>query len=150
MNPKDKGKKNVYYKNLYFGGKSLLLRSYIVFATIPYYSKLYMDAFFRTLYRLFISHKNLLNWITAEEVEKTVDGSLKNYIRNFIYNIVVALIFIGMGIYLHNYLTFVIAFVFISAPFVLYLVSRDIDHNQIELKEKKVEEIRELGLRTWK
>lgn len=150
VNGKEKEKKSVYYKNLYFGGKSILLRSYIVFATIPYYSKLYMDAFFRTLYRLFYSHKNLLNWITAEEVEKTVDGSLKNYIHNFIPNIFVAMIFIAIGVIQSNYLAIVIAAVFISGPFVLYLVSRDIDHTQIELKDKKVDEIRELAERTWK
>ena len=82
MARKGRNKKDIYYKNLFFGGKSILLRAYITFATLPFYTKLYMDAFFRTLYRLFISHKNLLNWITAEEVEKTVNGSLKNYIRN--------------------------------------------------------------------
>ena len=150
MNKQGREKKNIYYKNLYYGGKSLLLRSYIVFATIPYYSKLYMDAFFRTMYRLLYSHKNLLNWITAEEVEKTVDGSLKNYIRNFTFNLFTAAIFIGIGIIRGNYLAFVIAFVFITAPFVLYLVSKEIDHNQIELKEKKVDEIKELALKTWR
>ena len=66
MSRKNKEHKNVYYKNLYYGGRSLLLRAYIVFATIPYYTRLYMDAFFRTIYRLLFSHKNLLNWITAE------------------------------------------------------------------------------------
>ena len=66
MYKRNKDQKEIYYKNIYHGGKSIFLRSYIVFATIPYYSKLYMDAFFRTLYRLFFSHKNLLNWITAE------------------------------------------------------------------------------------
>ena len=146
----DKGKKSVYYKNLYFGGKSLALRSYIVFATIPFYTKLYMDAFFRTMYRLLFSHKNLLNWITAEEVEKTVDGSLKNYIRNFAFNLLTAIIFIGIGIYTGNYLAFIIALIFISAPFVLYTVSKDINHHQIELKDKKIEEVKELAEKTWK
>ena len=150
MNGKEKEKKNVYYKNLYSGGKSLVLRSYIVFATVPFYTKLYMDAFFRTLYRLLYSHKNLLNWITAEEVEKTVDGSLKNYIHNFIPNIFMALIFIAIGVTSHNYLACIIAAVFISGPFILYVVSKDIDHTQIELKEKKVDEIKELAERTWK
>ena len=32
----------------------------------------------------------------------------------------------------------------------LYLVSKEIDHNQVELKEKKVEEIEELARKTWK
>lgn len=143
-------KKNIYYKNLFFGGKSILLRAYITFSTIPFYTKLYMDAFFRTMYRLLYSHKNLLNWITAEEVEKTVNGSLKNYIRNFVINIITAIVFIVIGFLTHNYLAFLIAIIFISSPFVLYLVSKDINHDNVELKDKKVEEIKELANRTWK
>ena len=147
---KQKTTKNVYYKNLYYGGKSIILRSYIVFATIPYYTKLYLDAFFRTMYRLLYSHKNLLNWITAEEVTKTVNGSLKNYIKNFIFNLIMAVVFIAIGIYTKLYLAFLVAFVFASAPFVLYLVSKDIDHHQLELQDKKVDEVTQLGLKTWK
>ena len=150
MTKREKNSKAIYYKNLVFGGKSVLSRSFLIFATIPYYSKLYMDAFFRTLYRLFYSHKNLLNWITAEEVAKTVNGSLLNYIRNFIFNILVAIAFIVIGVLSKNYAAFVIALVFIIAPFAMYIVSKDIDHNQIELKDKQVDEIRELAFRTWK
>ena len=146
---KGKNIKAVYYKNLYYGGKSLIFRAYIVLATVPYYSKLYMDAFFRTLYRLFISHKNLLNWITAEEVEKTVNGSLKNYIKNFSINYVFAAIFIVIGVLKANPLAYLIALVFISAPFVLYFVSSDIDHTQIELSDKKVDNIKDLAEKTW-
>ncbi|MBQ6497272.1 MAG: hypothetical protein IJI58_00980 [Bacilli bacterium] len=150
MAKREKGKKDVYYKNLYFGGKSIILRSYIVFVTIPYYSKLYMDAFFRTMYRLLYSHKNLLNWITAEEVEKTVDGSLKNYIRNFSFNIITSIAFIVIGIITNNPLAFLLAAVFLTGPFVLYTVSRTIDYHSVDLKERKIEEIKDLALRTWK
>ncbi len=150
MTMKERHKKSVYYKNLYFGGKSILLRSYISFATIPFYTKLYMDAFFRTLYRLFYSHKNLLNWITAEEVEKTVNGSLFNYIRNFTFNIIVAISFIVIGVFTKNYVAYLIAFVFFSGPFILYSASKDIDHHQIELKPKELEDIKEAAYRTWK
>ena len=149
MSRKNKEHKNIYYKNLYYGGRSLLLRAYIVFATIPYYTRLYMDAFFRTIYRLLFSHKNLLNWITAEEVAKTVNGNLKNYIKNFTFNIFTAIVFIIIAFITNNYLALLIAGIFLSAPFVLYLVSKDIDHHQIELKEKKVEELKELAERTW-
>ena len=150
ISKREKGRKIVHYKKLLFGGKSILLRSYIMFATIPYYSKLYMDAFFRTLYRLLYSHNNLLNWITAEEVEKTVNGSLINYIRNFIFNFIVSALFIVIGIITHNIAAFIIAFVFITAPFVLYRVSKDINHYELELKDKEVKEIEELAYRTWK
>ena len=144
-----KNVKSIYYKNLYYGGKSIILRSYIVLGTIPFYSKLYMDAFFRTLYRLLISKKNLLNWITAEEAEKTMSGSLMNYLKNFLFNILVAIIFIIIGIVNHNYYAFLLAAVFLSAPFVLYYVSKDINHHEIELNDKKIVEIKEVAERTW-
>ena len=149
MNHRERDTKDVYYKNLYYGGKSLVLRSYITFATIPYYTKLYMDAFFRTLYRLLISHKNLLNWITAEEVEKTSDNRLRNYLKDFLFNIIISLILLGIGIWKQNYFVFFPSFIFFSAPFVLYWVSRDIDHTQIELKDKKVKDLEELAEKTW-
>ena len=149
MNRQRKGIKEIYYKNLYYGARSILLRAYITFATLPYYTKLYMDAFFRTLYRLFISHKNLLNWITAEEAEKTSDNSLKSYIRNFIPNIIAAILFIALGIWRENYLAYVIAAMFLSAPFVLWYISQDNLFTKVELKDKKVQELESLAKKTW-
>ena len=150
MSRKAKNKKDIYYKNLYFGFKSLLLRSYIVFACIPYYTKLYMTAFFKSLYRLLISHKNLLNWVTAEEVAKSTRNSLFNYIRSFWFNIITSIGFIGITLLTHNYIALIIAIIFISAPFILYLVSKDINHTEVELKDKKIEEIEDIAYKTWK
>ncbi len=150
MSRKAKNQKEIYYRNIYFGFKSLLLRSYIVFATIPYYAKLYMTAFFKSLYRLLISHKNLLNWITAEEVAKNSNNSLFNYIKNFWFNTLTALVFIGIFCITKNPISLIISIIFISAPFVLYLVSKDIDHTEVELKDKKIEEIEDIAYKTWK
>lgn len=144
-----KESKTVYYKKLFFGGKSIVLRSYIVLATLPYYSKLYMDAFFRTIYRLTISHKNLLNWITAEEVERTIDGSLLNYLRNFLFNIFISIILIIIGILNSNYQALILALIFLSAPFLLWWVSSDLSKKEPELKEKKIDNLKELALETW-
>ena len=147
---KNNGKLNVYYKNLFHGGRSVIVRSYIVLATIPFYSKLYMDAFLKTMYRLFVSHKNLLNWITAEEVEKTVRGDLKSYFRNFVPNMIFVILFLIMGIIFKNIYAFIFAFIFFTAPFVLHRVSKDIDHSQIELKDNEVLDVKDVALRTWK
>ena len=142
--------KNIYNKNLLFGGKSILTRSYISFATLPYYSKLYMDAFFRTLYRLFYSHKNLLNWTTAEDVSKSDKNKLSHYIKDFIINYIFAVIFVLIGILSSNYAAYVIAIIFLTAPFILWYISKDIKHNQLDLKEKEIKELKSLAYRTWK
>ncbi len=143
-------RQTVYYKNLVFGSKSILFRSYIVFATLPYYSRMYLDAFFRTLYRLLISHKNLLNWITAEDAEKSMKNTLGNYCRNFLLNLVLGVVLIVVGIIIFNIYSIVLGVVFISAPFVMYFVSRDIDLKTPILREKKLEDLKEMAHRTWK
>ncbi len=109
-----------------------------------------MAAFTKSLYRLLISHKNLLNWVTAEEVAKSAHNNLGSYIKNFWFNILTSLAFIGITYLTRNYIALLIAIIFISAPFVLYLVSKDIDHREVELKDKKIEEIEDIAYKTWK
>lgn len=141
--------KTVYYKNLVFGGKSLILKCYITLATIPFYTKLYLDAFFRTIYRLTVSHKNLLNWVTAEDAEKTLKSDLGTYIKNFYFNIGVSVIFIILGIIFKEVVAFIIALVFISAPFILYYVSLTIPDERVDLKEDEDEDVKKLAYETW-
>ena len=150
MTIKERHKTRVYYRKLFFGGKSIVLRSYINFITIPFYTKLYMDAFFRTLYRLLVSHKNLLNWVTAEDASKTLKGNLFSYFRNFIFNIIIGILFGIIGYFTNNIFGYILCFVFITAPFVLYLVSKNINHNKIELKKNQIDNLNEIALNTWK
>ena len=139
----------VKYKNLLFGGRSVIDRCLITFMLIPYNTKMYMDAFFRTIYRLLISHNNLLNWITADDAEKMIKDTLGNYLRNFIFNYFVSIILIVHFVLTMNALSLVVAILFILAPFILYLVSRDIDHDKMELKEEEIDKVRELANRSF-
>ena len=149
MYKEDNTKRVIYYKNLVFGGKSLLLRSYIMFANLPYNTKLYMDAFFRTMYRMLVSHKKMLNWLTADEAEKIIKDDLKTYIRNFILNIVLGIILVVYFIFSHSIISLVCGLIFISAPFVLYRVSRSVNYNKVVLKEREIEKIEDLSLKTF-
>ena len=143
-------KTTIYYKNLFFGGRSLLLRSYIVLATLPFYTYLYLDAFFKSIYRLIISHKNLLNWITAEDAQKNIDDTIIGYIKTFVPNFVVSVFLLILFFLTTNYISLVLVLIFSSAPVVLYLVSRDINHNNVELKDEKIENIKDIAFNTWK
>ena len=144
-----KEKATVYYKHLLFGGKSLFLRAYIVLATLPFYTKLYLDAFFRTCYRLLISHNNLLNWVTAEDAAKHADKDFISYLRHFTFHLVFSFVLLIIGLAFFNVYACLLAIVFITAPFLLYYVSRDIDPQRKELKEKEVEEVQDIAYRTW-
>ncbi|WP_088189035.1 glucoamylase family protein [Desulfosporosinus sp. FKA] len=47
------------------------------FSLLPYQSYIMLDAIFRSLYRQFISHRNMLEWETAADTEKRIDLSFK-------------------------------------------------------------------------
>lgn len=145
-----KEKATIYYHKLLFGGKSIILRSYIILSTLPFYSKLYLDAFFRTIYRLTVSHKNLLNWITASDASKNIDCSIKSYFKNFSFHLIFSFMLLVVGVATFNIYASLLAIVFITAPFVLYTVSKDIDPQKKELKEKEVEDVRQIAYLTWR
>ena len=140
--------KTVYYKNLVFGGKALLMRAYIVLSTIPYYSKLYLDAFFRSCYRLFVSKHNLLNWITAEESEKTLKFDLKTYCVNFEINLILGVILLVCSLIIKNICLFVLGVVFITAPLVVFNISKGLK-KEIKLSEEDDSEILKVAQKTW-
>ncbi len=144
-----KEKATIYYNHLLFGGKSLLLRSYIVLAILPFSTKLYLDAFFRTCYRLLISHNNLLNWVTAEDAAKRVDKNFFGYLRHYSFHLIFSFALLIVGLILFNPYACILAVIFITAPFVLFYVSKDLDLQKIELKDTEVEDIRDIAYRTW-
>jgi hypothetical protein len=59
-----------YYLSLVRGMGVVVYKSFIVLSLLPKEAFWYLDAIVRSLYRMLISKKNLLNWITSEEAER--------------------------------------------------------------------------------
>jgi cyclic beta-1,2-glucan synthetase len=141
-----------YYLALIRGFVAVIHKSFILFALLPYESYLYIDSMIKALYRMFISKKKLLNWITAEEIDKTLKNNLKNYIRNFKINYFMAILLIVICIvYKSNYilLAIFISLVWFSAPILMYIFSKNIKQKKIVLDEKEKLEIKDIAIKTW-
>lgn len=141
-----------YYNNLLFGFLSVLYRGVTAFMTIPYYAYLYLDAFFKSLYRMLISHKNLLNWVTAEDAAKTVKKGIFNYIISFKVNYICAILIVILSIvFCPKYLlvSIAIAICFAIAPIILWIFSKRKDIELIKLTDNQTNKIKEVAYRTW-
>ena len=57
----------------------MLERAFLEFTITPYRAYVAADAIVRTLYRIFISKKNLLHWNTAEAVDASIVNTRKGY-----------------------------------------------------------------------
>lgn len=141
-----------YYNNLMFGFFSILYRILITFITIPYYSYIYLDAFFKALYRMNISHKNLLNWLTAEEAAKTIKKDLLSYVKQFKFNYLISLLLIILSlIFRAKYLiiAIIMSVGFCLAPIILWSFSRRKDIILDRLTSNQDKKLKEMAYRTW-
>ncbi len=140
-----------HYDSLIFGTKALLSRLYINFITIFYTAYLKLDATFRSLYRMFISHKNLLNWVTAEDASKTISDDILTYLKAFKVNYVAILLLICLTII--NPSNILISLLWIAsliiAPFLLWFISRKNIFEEDRLGSKKEEKLKDIANKTW-
>ena len=142
-----------YYLNLIRGFIAVVLKSIVVLSLLPYESYLYIDAIIKSLYRMYISKKNLLNWITAEEVEAISKNDVITYLKEFTPNYVGSFILIFLTYYFKNdylYLSIIISSIWVFAPILMYLLGRQIKQEIKDVNEVKKQEIKEIAERTWK
>ena len=140
-----------HYDSLTYGATALVSRVFINFITIPYDAYMRLNAAFKALYRMFISHKNLLNWITAEDAAKTINNKLSTYVKAFKTNYVVCVLLIILTIFnpTYWYVSLLVVVCLLVAPFVLWLVSKKNDTATLELDDVCNEELNEVAYRTW-
>ena len=139
-----------HYDSLSFGTSALVARVFIDLITMPYVAYMHMNAMFKSIYRMKISHKKLLNWITAEEASKTINNKLIKFIQAFEVNYIVSFVFIILTFFnfQYFYIGVTIIFCYLLAPFVLYYVSKE-NKNNVVLPQSKNKELTEIARRTW-
>lgn len=147
----NKKQKYKHYENIMYGKKAIVIRSFISFITIPYTCFLYLKSFFTSLYRMLISKRNLLSWLTAEDAEKQADNSLKSYFYKFTVNyIFVVLLLLITIIFDKRFLILptILSICFVMSPFVLHRVSI-VKENKKKKEDSKTKDFKELAHLTW-
>ncbi len=67
------------YKGLKHDLGAMLECGFLEFVIIPYRAYIALDAMLRTLFRLYISRRNLLRWNTAEAVDSQISNTVRGY-----------------------------------------------------------------------
>ena len=149
------GKRYHYYATLMRGFKVIIYRSVVQFALLPKEAWMYTDALIRACYRMWFSHKNLLNWITSDEAAKSTKGTLGDYISKFWFNYVCAAIVILLSVLRSPFSTasfliaLLVALLWIGAPFLMYWLGKKFPQNKKNLSAKETEDVRQLAKDTW-
>lgn len=138
------------------GIKASFIRAILSIGTLPDKAYFSLDAALKTIYRMKISKKHLLEWVTAEDAEKNAKNDLKSYYKNMFANVIIALFsFFLVAILPYSWYSIflmILAILWLITPSIVYYISKPIKkQNKLnELNEKEKQYLLEIGKKTWK
>ena len=133
------------------GYKGSILRILITIGVLPYKAYVSLIAIIKTLYRKWVTHKKLLEWMTSEEAEKQAKNNMMAYLKQMWINIACGLITIIIGIKASSVLGMILGIWWIIAPFIMWYISKEKkERKAIEKLDKTEKEyVLEIGEKTW-
>ncbi|CCQ97400.1 membrane hypothetical protein [[Clostridium] ultunense Esp] len=138
--------------NIIYGYKTHLYQGLLTFMFLPHEGLMMVDAIVRTLYRVLVSKKNLLEWTTAFDMERKLGNDMTSYFKLMRGNFIISLILIVLT-YIFNpsntIISLIIGILWSLGPVVAYEISKE----EIEITERGEEELKllkEIGEKTWK
>jgi cyclic beta-1,2-glucan synthetase len=128
------------------------IQSVFALIILPHQAITNLDAIFRSLYRIKISKKWLLEWRTASQTERSNPNSLRVYLQSMFVPVLLAIaILIVAVIKTPQYLWIVVPFFLIwgGSPVYLWYVSQPLKSRETALKESDLTMLRMVARRTW-
>ncbi len=112
-----------------------------------------LKAICRTIYRLTISKKHLLEWTTAEEAEKIAKTDLISYYRSMLPNVICGALGIFYSItfssQIISFILLLLSFLWLIAPFVYWYISKKQTEVKQDISKKDKDYLLEIGRKTW-
>jgi len=139
-------------KRKLMGSFKTLKQIVLIISFIPYQAYLMIDAIIRTIYRITISKKNLLQWKTAEKVESSVKNTYSWYYKKMWISVLMAVIILLLG-FLNSIeitvTTIPIAVLWALSPFIACKISKEeiIVKDRLDIEDEVF--LREVSRRIW-
>jgi cyclic beta-1,2-glucan synthetase len=139
-----------HLKGLYHDIKINLAQLGITVMTLHYQALIQLNAIFTSLYRVYISKKNLLQWTTAAQAELKNENNFTS--KLFYYSVLISVLITFALIYfkIDNYhITIPFILLWISSPYLLKRISETIKENEYEMSYEDRQLFHQIACRTW-
>ena len=151
MSRKEGEKKQKTFTPNICGVKGALCRAIITFGCLPFKAFIELQSIAKTIYRLLVSHKKLLEWTTSEEAEKQAKTDIITYYKEMIINVIFGITFFTVGIRNNCILILLTGILWTIIPYIMYKISQ-IHGNQKnidKLDNQEKEYVKQIAQRTW-
>ncbi len=149
---KEGEKKQKTYATHINGYKGAIYRAILTLGCLPHKAYEELKAILKTIYRVNISHKHLLEWMTSEEAEKQAQTKLSTYYNMMFINIIMGILAIISSIINNNMILLILGILWGTSPYIMYQISKiPIKNKTVEkLEEKEKTYIKQISQKTWK
>ncbi len=131
------------------GFKGAIYRAILTLGCMPYKAYIELESICKTIYRLTITHKHLLEWMTSEEADKQSKTTFANYYKMMFINVVLGIISLIIGIAMNFLLLVGIGILWIITPYIMYKISIIPEKNKKEISKNDEKYLKEIAYKTW-
>ncbi|MDR0405358.1 MAG: glycosyl transferase, partial [Clostridiales bacterium] len=132
-----------------YGIKGMIFEALLLFILLPHHAYVSADAAIRALYRMRVSKKKMLEWVTAADADKTPDSGLRGYYRRMLpCCIFAAALYLCAAKSAAAALT--LSALWLAAPAVMYRASQSAPDKKQPLKKEDEEFLTDIARRTWR
>ncbi|HWQ76073.1 MAG TPA: glucoamylase family protein [Syntrophomonas sp.] len=141
------------YIPIIIGLKAMVYQAGLTFLFLPYQAYSMMKAVLLTLWRVYVSKKNMLEWVTSADSEASQKETLSSYYGKMHASIWQALVIVALVIGVHPQLTVLSVILFAAwstAPCVAYRISRECKDDRERVSDEHAVELRRIARGTWR
>ncbi len=136
------------------GVRAGIYQTALQFIFIAYQAYLMFDAIVRTLIRVFVTRKNLLEWIPAADLESLLKNDLSSFYKKMVFSPLLGVLVLVLAIVRTNTIPEVVTAALVfglwsAAPYAAYLVSKDYVKKVEQLNDQERYALRRLARKTW-
>ena len=135
------------------GFKAGLYQILVTFLFLPYQTYIMLDAILVTVTRVLFSKKNMLEWVTAADVEKGDKNSLRSYWNKMQLPLLLTLVLPVLAFFLkpEALIPGILLFAMWGfSPWAAYRISRPDREESYEFSEEDVQELRKSARKIWR
>lgn len=129
-----------------------LYQTFYRFIFLPHEAYMMLDAIVRTLWRLMISKRNLLEWTTAADIEKRLANDLTSYIKRMYKAILFTILVFVLALFVRPENTIIAAVITLSwilSPYLAYKLSVIESELIDDINEVDKKKLRRIARKTW-
>lgn len=129
------------------------LQAVLTLTFLPYQAYLMADAAIRTWIRLYFTRRNMLEWVTAADLEERLSKGARSYVIRMWPGQLLAFIFLGL-IWLARPSNLVwgtpLSLLWLASPWIAYWVSMPFEQPKVDLAEPDRQQLRIYARQIWR